>query len=61
MTLQELQTFINKSTKDNPEIKFDILDFYSLCISEIEEGGSEMHEVELCMNSIEELIKENKN
>ena len=60
MTLQQLQAFINKTNKEYPTLKWDIIDLYSLCLSEIEEGGSEAHEVDLCVNSIEELIKEVK-
>ena len=34
------------------------MDFYSLCLSEIEDGGAEYHEVGMCINDIEELIEQ---
>jgi hypothetical protein len=39
-------------------LKHQVLDFLELCQSEIEEGGSPTHEVELCINSIKELLEE---
>lgn len=61
MTIQELRPWINKKIEENPELKEEIFDFYSLCRTEIEDGGSEPHEIELCISSVEELIKEKEN
>jgi len=58
-TLNDLKKFIVEKINENPKLKDEIIDFYSLCVSEIEEGGSEYHEVGMCINDIEELIKEN--
>lgn len=44
-----------------PKLSSEIEDFYWLAISEIEEGGSEIHEIDLAINSIEELINEKNN
>ncbi|HUT86353.1 MAG TPA: hypothetical protein VMW66_05935 [Elusimicrobiales bacterium] len=41
-----------------PQIKSEVQDFYQLCRDEIEEGGSEMHEIELCRGSVQELVDE---
>ena len=41
-----------------PQLKDQVNDFYQLCKDEIEEGGSEMHEIELCRGSVQELIDE---
>lgn len=45
--------------KNSHPDKFDeIWDFVSLCQDEIEEGGSPTHEIELCKESIKQLIEE---
>lgn len=41
-----------------PALTNDVKDLVGLCISEIEEGGSEAHEIELCWSDIDELVKE---
>jgi hypothetical protein len=60
MQLSDLKTEVIKFVKENPDLKSEILDFYYLAVSEIEEGGSETHECELAYNDIVELIKESK-
>lgn len=57
MDIQYLKTYCSEKIKQYPQYKPDILDFYQLCRDEIEEGGSETHEVELCIKDIEALIK----
>jgi hypothetical protein len=59
LTLEYLKKFIAEKVDAYPKLKDEIMDFYSLCISEIEEGSPEYHEVGMCMNDIEELIEEN--
>lgn len=39
-----------------PQQKDEIWSFISLCIDEIEEGGSESHEVQLAYNDICDLV-----
>ncbi len=39
-----------------PSKKEIIKDIYYLALSEIEEGGSEMHECQLAINDIQEII-----
>jgi hypothetical protein len=41
-----------------PTLKDMIIDLYSLCMSEIEEGGSEQNEFSLFQRDVEELIEE---
>jgi len=60
MNLQALKSEVIKAINENPDLKSEILDFYYLAVSEIEEGGSESHECELAYNDIVELIKESK-
>ena len=57
MDIQYLKTYCSDKIKEYPQYKEDILDFYQLCKDEIEEGGSEAHEIDLCINDIENLIK----
>jgi hypothetical protein len=58
MTLEQLTKWANEKIDENPHLKSEIYDLYSLCRDEIDEGGSESHEIELCMSDIEQLIKE---
>jgi hypothetical protein len=59
MNIDSLKNFVREKCIEYPHLENEFYDYYSLCLSEIEEGGSLQHEVELCINSIEELIKEN--
>lgn len=56
MDLKQLREETHKLIHDNPDLKSEILDFYDLAVSEVEEGGSEMHECELAHNDMLELI-----
>jgi hypothetical protein len=57
-TVEYLVEFVTQKVKEHPELKEEIMDFYSLCLSEIEDGGAEYHEVGMCINDIEELIEQ---
>jgi len=57
-TKKELGKWISDKIKKHPEVKSEILDYYQLCLDEIDEGGSTQHEINLCVSSIEELILE---
>lgn len=59
MNLQEFKKEINKQIVKHPLLKEEILDFYELAINEIEEGESANHEIDLCLESIKQLIDEN--
>jgi hypothetical protein len=52
MNLAELKAEAIRIIKAKPELKSDIQEFYSLAISEIEEGGSESHECSLAYNDM---------
>jgi hypothetical protein len=60
MNLHQLKEETKKFVAENPDLKDEILDFYYLAVSEIEEGGSESHECDLAYNDMVELIKESK-
>jgi len=56
MNLQTLRNYLKESITNHPQHKEEILSLYSLCLSEIEEEGSEEHECDLCYRDVEELI-----
>jgi hypothetical protein len=58
MILEQLKEWIKIQIAKHPEHKEEILDLYSLCVDEIEEGGSPDHEIYLCRDSVEQLIEE---
>ena len=43
---------------NDPDKRRELLDLYFLALSEIEEGGSERHEIDSAVRSIKELIEE---
>ena len=44
--------------KKHPQFKAEVNDYYFLMLNEIEEGGSEAHEVELFIGSCEDLLNQ---
>ena len=57
MSIQELKKYCQGVIENHPSIEEQVIDLFALCVSEIEEGGSESHEVELCFSDIDELIE----
>lgn len=55
MKMQNLIEFAMEFVRENPNLKNDVVELIELCKSEIEEGGSESHEVSLAMESIKQL------
>ena len=56
--MEELVQWAKKYKDTHPEKFYKIWDFISLCQDEIEQGGSPTHEIELCKQSIKELVGE---
>ena len=56
--LSELINHIKELISKYPHFKGDLIDIYQMAKDEIEEGGSEHHEIELAVESINELIGE---
>lgn len=56
-TLHELRKYCTDVIAQYPELNEEVSDLLDLAISEIEEGSSVRHEIELCKNDIESLIK----
>jgi hypothetical protein len=61
MTRKIVNDYAMQMISEYPTLKHDILDFVTLAIDEIDEGGSPTHEWELAYGSIKELIEEHKN
>jgi hypothetical protein len=55
-SLEQLVPWVKNIAKEYPTQRQDIFDFLSLCLDEIEEGGSQSHEVQLCYNDICDLV-----
>lgn len=58
MNLRLLKQYCINKIQEYPMLKEEISDFYYLAKDEIEEGGSEVHECNLAINSIDTLIIE---
>ena len=58
MDILGLRRYCITTVQQNPQLEEEVVGLFNLCISEIEEGGSQPHEIELCISSIEELVKE---
>lgn len=56
--MEQLLEFAKQTMERYPALKSDIEELIELCIMEIEDGGSERHEMELCWTSIQDLIIE---
>jgi hypothetical protein len=59
MDKQYLKQFCLAKIAEHPNLKSEITDCYFLAMDDMYDGGSEMHEVESAINSINELINEN--
>lgn len=55
-SLSELISKAKDIMKKYPMHRTEILSLLQLCEDEIEEGGSEIHEVQLCYNDICDLV-----
>jgi hypothetical protein len=58
MTMRNLREWVTQKKREHPKLITEIEEFHQLCKDEIEEGGSEQHEIALCMESIADLISE---
>ena len=57
MNLNELKTYVLEKGVEFPHLKEKIYDAYRWCVGEIVDGGgSEMHEIELCLSDIYDMI-----
>ena len=56
--MKDLIIWVNMMIKKYPKHKTDIIGSLQLCEDEIEEGGSQTHEIELCKESIMQIVGE---
>jgi hypothetical protein len=56
MNITQLKTNTLKFIAERPDLKSELVDYYQLAVSEIEEGGSEDHECELAYSDMLDLI-----
>lgn len=56
--MTNLLEYTEEVIKRFPSLKSEINGLLDLCVMEIEEGGSEQHEIELCWSDIDQLVKE---
>ena len=54
----QLKKYVREITAQYPDLDEEISDLYDLCLNEIEEGGSEQHEIHLCKTDIDQLVEE---
>lgn len=57
MNIQQFKNWVQDKVNLHPDKREDILDLFWLAIDEIHDGGSEQHEINLAVNSINELIE----
>ena len=55
---QDIKKYATDMILKYPTLKDMIIDLYQLCMTEIEEGGSEQHEFDLFQRDVDELIEE---
>jgi len=53
--MNELKTYCREVLESNPELQDQVIDIYQMAVEEIEDGGSEDHEIALAIESIEQL------
>jgi hypothetical protein len=56
--LRELASYAKKVSAQYPALQEEIDGLLELCWSEIEEGGSAQHEINLCRRDIDSLVAE---
>lgn len=57
-SFKELYNHAKDVIAQHPDLEIEIMDLLYLFQSEVEEGGSVQHELNLCKTSIEELVEE---
>ena len=57
-SFKELINHAKSVIAQHPDLKEEIIDLIDLYQSEVEEGGSVQHELNLCATSIDQLVEE---
>jgi len=56
--LNNLKGYVIENAKSYPTLKEEIYELFFICQDEIEDGGSPQHEINLCKDSISQIIEE---
>lgn len=56
--MKEAVEFAKEFIVKHPHLKDEVIDLLELCQTEIEDGGSPVHETALCIESIKQLLEE---
>ena len=59
-TISWLVDYCSETRKKYPDLEKQINDYYELCMTEIDDGGSIPEEIQNLVNTIEELITNNQ-
>ncbi len=54
--MEQLKEYVKEQIEKYPQFKEKIQDSFQLCLDEIEAGESATHEVELCINHIDQIV-----
>jgi hypothetical protein len=53
--MDEFVTFCKESCEQHPHFSETIMDYFDLAMDEMEQGGSQQHEIELAVNDIQSV------
>ena len=51
--MDEFVTFCKESCEQHPHLRETIMDYFDLAMDEMEQGGSQQHEIDLAVNDIQ--------
>ena len=58
--IKRAKEFLIEFIGKHPQHKDEAIDLFTLCVDEIDEGGSPQHETELFISSCEQLLEEDE-
>ena len=59
--ITQAREYLQKFIKKHPELKEEAMDLYDLMVSNIEDGDSPTHELDLFFNDIDQLLQDGDN
>ncbi len=54
--IEKAKQYVSLKIKEYPKLEDEIMEYFYLFLTEVEEGGSPYHEYDLMVNSIEDFI-----
>lgn len=58
--MKRLNDYAAEFISKHPQLKEEVNDLVQLCYDEIEQGGSKEHEIDLAIDSIDELLEDDE-